>query len=104
MLTTYVQQRLQANWGDKAESMDCRVEAVLCDYCSGWRCYLYAQNPEDPDEFKAILKGYGVQTAEVYMSSLVTMYNREGEPLQVDYEFRPRKASILFKQLQQEAS
>ncbi len=92
--------KLKNNWGDKANSMDCMVEVRVYDPLSSWECYIFAMNPDNEDEISCIIKGFFVEIVEAWsVKEIMSRFNSEGESLQIDYEYRPRKAAELFKTL-----
>lgn len=102
MLTTNQLKRLRANWGEKADAMECNAEVKVYDPQSKWECYLLAINPDDDDELICIVKGFGKEITTWSMSGLALLYNDQGEGVQIDHEFRPRKASEVFKNINAE--
>ncbi len=102
MLTTKQLEKLKASWGEKASSMACMCEVRIYDPLSPWSCYIYAVNPDDEDEISCIITGFEVETCTWRLSELTSRFNAEGEPPQVDYEYRPRRAAELFKILSEE--
>ncbi len=101
MLNYNQKQKLMSNWGEKANSMSCNVELKVYDPLSSWECFVYALNPEDEDEICCIIRGFGVEVCLWSLTELSERYNVEGEYAEVDYEYRPRKASEVFKILNQ---
>lgn len=99
MLNQQQKEKLKANWGDKADSMACKAEVRVYDPTSPWRCYIYAMNPEDENQVCVLVRGFEVETCEMDMRDLQSMFNVEGEGPIVDMEFRPRQVSQLFKLL-----
>lgn len=103
MLSNSQREKLKASWGEKASSMACMAEVRVYDPLSPWECYIYALNPENEDEICCIIKGFFVEVTEWRLSELASRFNAEGEPVQVDYEYRPRRAAELFKILNERA-
>lgn len=103
MISHSQKEKLKASWGDKASSMACMAEVRVYDPLSPWECYIYALNPENEDEICCIIKGFFVEVCEWRLSELASRFNANGEPVQVDYEYRPRRAAELFKSLNQGA-
>lgn len=101
MLNTNQLEKLKANWGDKANSLDCLAEVRVYDPLSSYECFIYALNPEDNDEIQCIINGFGVAMERWSLKDLFSSFNGEGDPLQVDHEYRPRNAQVLFKILQE---
>jgi len=102
MLSHSQTEKLKANWGEKANSMACMAEVRLYDPLSLWECYIYALNPEDDDEIECIIKvGRNCRpTLEQWqLSHIQALFNAHGEGVQVDQEYRPRRAAELFKKL-----
>lgn len=68
---------------------------------SSWECYIYAVNPEDEDEVLCIINCFDVTTDKCSLKELSSMFNSQGEGLQIDHEYRPRNAQVLYKILQE---
>jgi hypothetical protein len=103
MINLKQKEKLMASWGEKASSMACMAEVRVYDPLSPWECYIYALNPEDEDEICCIIKGFFVEVCDWRLSELSNRYNADGERVQIDYEYRPRRAAELFKILNQGA-
>lgn len=99
MLNNKQKEKLLSSWGEKASSMACMAEVRVYDPLSAFECYIYALNPEDEDEILCIIKSSSVSADKWKLSELRSCYNSEGEPLQIDYEYRPRIASEILKRL-----
>ncbi len=91
--------KLFKNWGENAESMACLAEVRFFDPLSKWECYIYALNPENVDDIACIIKWHQVEVCNWKLSQLLRLYNEHGECPIVDTEYRPRRASELFKKL-----
>lgn len=95
-------ERLQENWGEKADALACNAEVRLYDPMSAWECYIYAQNPENDDEVMCIIstgKNSEISIEEWTLDAIRFLYNGEGVGVDRDDEYRPRLASEVFKQL-----
>ena len=79
--------------------LGCMVLVRFYDPKSGWDCYVYAQNPQEPDEIMAITVGWRVETGVYHLSSILGMYDQHGNPPQKDPDFRPVSVACLLKQL-----
>lgn len=101
MLSHNQKEKLKASWGEKASSMACMAEVRVFDPLSPWECYIYALDPEDEDTICCIIKGFFVEVCEWRLSEVASRFNANGEPVQVDTEYRPRRAAELFKILNQ---
>lgn len=100
MLSEKIQQKLQKNWGEKSDSLQCNVECRIYDPSSKWEWFLYAQNPNDPDEICYI--SHECVLDIITMGSLMalqTLFNRHGEFMELDREFKPRNAASLWQHL-----
>ncbi len=94
--------KLKANWGARAEALACFAEVRLFDECSPWQCYLLAMNPDNEDEvFCIISPDLKTQPEATFWSiqDIFSLFNNQGEGVQVDYDYRPRRAAELFKKL-----
>lgn len=103
MISHSQREKLKASWGDKASSMACMAEVRVYDPLSPWECYIYAMNPDNEDEICCIIKGFFVEVCEWRLSEIASRFNANGEPVEVDHEYRPRRAAELFKILNQGA-
>lgn len=102
MLTHNQKQKLMSSWGDKADALACLAEIRLYDPLSFWQCYLYALNPEDENEVDCIVKVGRDQPATTerwFLSNIFNLFNRFGEGVEVDIEYRPQSAFKLLKKL-----
>jgi hypothetical protein len=98
-------EKLKANWGDKAESMACMAEVRVYDPLSFWECYIFAQNPEDENEIMCLIHTNKLSSPGVSkwtLQELCALYNQDGEGVEVDQEYRPRRTAELFKILNKE--
>ena len=102
MISQLHREKLLKNWGDKASSMACMAEVRVYDPLSLWECYIFALNPEDNDEIECIVKVGKNQPATVekwFITNIEGLFNSNGEGVEVDKEYRPRRAAELFKKL-----
>lgn len=102
MLNNKQIEKLTANWGEKADSMACFAEVRVYDPLSFWECYIFALNPEDNDEIDCIVKVGKDQAPTVerwFLTNIKGLFNYHGEGVQLDNEYRPRRAAELFKKL-----
>ena len=100
MITTEQSKKLKANWGVKADSMACLAELRVYDPLSSWQCYIFAQNPENDNEIMCLISGgknLEPMVTEWTLHELSLLYNAHGEGVQIDQEYRPRRAAELFK-------
>lgn len=99
MLTQALKDKLKANW-PLAESMYCKAEMRVYDPLSHWQCYILAMNPADENEVACILSSKFNCSFTVWtLNDIQNLFNAEGEKPIIDYEYRPKLASQLFKQL-----
>ncbi len=94
--------KLKSSWGDKATSMACMAEVRVYDPLSSWECFIFAMNPEDEDEIECIVKVSKHQPPSVerwFVTNIKGLFNQEGEGVEVDKEYRPRRTAELFKKL-----
>lgn len=102
MLNNKQIEKLNANWGERADSMACYAEVRIYDPSSYWECYIYALNPEDNDEIDCIVKVGRDQPPCVerwFLTNIKGLFNSQGESVEVDNEYRPRRTAELFKKL-----
>ena len=99
MITYDQREKLKKNWGEKADSLQCKAEVRLYDDQSTWECFIYAMNPQDEDDVKLILKGFTVEICDGSMDALRSMFNANGEPLKRDYHYIPRMADTIYRKL-----
>lgn len=97
-LTELEKQRLQANW-PVADSMACKAIARFYDQDGPWECYVFAQDPQDQDSIACIIGGVTVEISDWSLAALEGLYNSLGEKVIKDESFRPRLASIVYKNL-----
>ena len=102
MLNAKQKQALLKNWGEKADALECLAEVRFYDPTSTWECYIYALNPQDEDECDCIVKVSHQQRATIerwFLSNIALVFNRDGESVQIDEDYRPRVASEILKKL-----
>lgn len=102
MLNNAQQKRLNENWGVLMECLECYAIVRLYDANGPWQCYLIAINPDDQEEVYCIISAGKNLPAEVTyfsMQDISCLYNALGERVQVDYEYRPKMAKTLLKEL-----
>lgn len=100
MIPEKTKEKLRPNWGGAAESMNCYAEVRLYD-SAGWEAYVYALNPEDDDEILCIAHGVEVSIEQGSLKELIVIAGASGHDIMVDDEYRPQRASELFKKLTQ---
>ncbi len=94
--------KLMTFWGDQAESMACMAEVRVYDPLSDWQCYIYAVNPNNDDEIMCLIcvgKGALPMPTHWTLSELKRLYNSQGEGVEVDREYRPRRVDEIYKKL-----
>ena len=104
MISEYRTNRLKSNWGDQASSMNCLAEVRVYDPLSAWECYIYALNPEDGDEVECIVKvgkDHPACVEKWFLTNIFSLFNRYGEGVKIDREYRPCRAAELLKKLNQ---
>lgn len=102
MLNDKQKQNLIHNWGEKADALACLSEVRVYDPASTWECYIYALNPEDEDECDCIVKVSSKQRATIerwFLTNISSLFNSEGEGVQIDEDYKPRMACELMKKL-----
>ena len=105
MLNPLQRKQLIENWGEKAESLDCKAFVRFFDKQSHWQCYVFALNPENFDEILCIIQAGKRGEATVTDWSLKEIslaYNSEGEAPRIDKEYRPIYVQELLKKLRKE--
>lgn len=99
MLTSKQIKRLVANWGERADALDCNAEARIYDPMSKWECYIYALEPTEQDEIACIINGETVELTTWMLADLRTVFNSLGEGPQNDLGFIPIRITRLLKKL-----
>lgn len=99
MIDQAMKKRLMNNFGEKADSMECKAEVVLYDPASSWVCYLYSLDPSDGDTVDCLINT-AVDTfiMKGSLQELELLYNNEGDGIKIDKEYRPRQVSQIYKQ------
>lgn len=103
MINAYQKKILKENWGDKADCLSCLAEVRLYDALSFWQCFIYAMNPENENEIMCIVsagKNLQPENTEWTMSEISSLYNSDGEGVEMDFGFRPRRALEILKTLE----
>ena len=98
-----IKERLFKNWGVMAETFQCNAEVRLYDALSCWECYLLAINPENEDEafIFSIDEMRHLEIGIDSLSHILSTWNSEGEFMEIDGTFVPRKANALLEILKQ---
>lgn len=97
-------QKLMKNW-DFSDSLQCNAEIRLYDPMSSFQCYIIAMYHEDEDTIYCIIQTNKCSPpiATLYtVLQLDEMYNEHGEGLEIDVEYRPRRAQEILTQLKTE--
>jgi hypothetical protein len=90
---------LMQNWGDKAQALDCLAYTRFYDPLSSWECYIYAVNPEDPDEILCIIHGEFTSVEVWNIKALFTLFNAHGENLLLDQEYVAQNVRTILNNL-----
>jgi hypothetical protein len=100
MIDEKIKKSLKANWGDKADSLDCYAEIRFFDPLSSWCCYIFAMN-EDEDLIHCLIYSgaMGGQIYTLHPDFIFQAYNRNGEFPEIDKEFRRTKITKLLERL-----
>lgn len=102
MINSAKKKKLMEAWGAPAENMECLAQVRVYDALSPWQCYILAMNPADGDEISCIISALQVEVCMWSLAELGKLYNSDGEPVLIDKEYRPRKASEIYKKLQKD--
>jgi hypothetical protein len=102
MLNSDKMKKLKDNWRESGWKSDCKAEAKFYDPASKWSCYIIAVDPRDEDTILCILQGESVEMAEWRLSELATRFNRDGEYVKEDPEYRPIAVETLLNRLRQD--
>lgn len=99
-METKIKERLKANWGEKADALDCFAEVRFFDPLSSWCCYIFAMD-QDEETINVLLysDAIGVEVCTILLSDISFMYNEEGQSPKLDTEYRRTKVSELLKRL-----
>lgn len=95
-------ERLNKNWGIRADCLECYAEARIFDPSSSWECYLLAIDPNDIDQCAVIIvdEWHNIWTIQTTLYYLLGRYNENGELMEWDTTFVRRHAGELLKILQ----
>jgi hypothetical protein len=100
MLTQKLKDILKANWGDKADALDCYAEVKLMDPLSSWACYIFAMDPNE-EVVNCLLysDAMGVEIYPQCIYNIQGMYNEHGEHPVIDTEYRRTRVTELLRRL-----
>jgi len=98
MLSKEGKDRLQANW-ENVDALACMAEFRLYDPSSDWECYILGMNPFDQDQVYVIVADKCLFIGNAILSDLIYRYNQDGEFMEIDNSFVPRKADKLLETL-----
>ncbi len=94
-------QRLLKNWGESADSLQCKAEIRLYDAESGWECFIYAINTDDLNEIKCIIHAESLEICDWTIEELKNCYNYCGDAPTIDYDFVPRECNEIIRSLKE---
>lgn len=100
MLSESIKDNLKANWGEKADALECLAPIKIhgIDYDGEWCCFIFAMNPEDEDEVMTLTRDR--QDYELMLWSVDYIFNlfgNDGEYVKIDHEYKPRNVKTLLK-------
>lgn len=96
MIPAQTLNKLAGQWGESADSLQVKALVRLWTVFGDWQCYLYAY---DGDRFKCLMGCYGaLEDGYITMAEIISAYDYNGEPAQIDREFRPRLAYEILKE------
>ncbi len=96
MLNEEIKKRLKTNWGEKADALDCYAEVRYIDRISTWSCYVYALD-EDDDTIMCFIPEAFHQLVTWSLKDLYSCYDRDGEPMTIDEEYRRTRVTELIR-------
>lgn len=100
LIAQKIMDKLKANWGEKADALDCYVEVKLIDPISSWCCYVFAMD-ENEEMINCILYSDAIGP-EIYtqcISDIYSMYNEHGGHPVIDQEFRRMRVVNVLRRL-----
>ena len=100
MLSEQIKDKLKANWGDRAGALDCLayVKVIGMEDGLNWACFIYAMDPQDPDQIETITRDY--QDREIMswnINDLFALYNKQGSYVYVDKDYKPKNVKDILK-------
>lgn len=100
MLNKKILDKLQENWGERANSLNCYAEVRFYDPFSSWSCYLFAMDPMEQDDIQCLVsEGEFFCIIHWKLHQLYSAYNCEGNSPFLDDEYRPIHMSTLVKRM-----
>ena len=95
--------KLQANWGDKADSYDCYAWMRLYDPESRWECYVYAIDPLNEQGAKVcVYNGTWVFSQVNLDEMMVSFVCENGRAPRHDLDFKGKHLKNILKGYQPE--
>lgn len=97
MIPEHHKEQLQKNWMLR-DTLEYLAEFRIYDSLSDFELFPLAI--EDDQVYCMVGKGLcmPLQTVHMHIKDLENMYNRDGEQLEIDHEYRKRKAKDILKQ------
>lgn len=101
MIPEKIKEVLKANWGEKADALNCYAEIKFIDPLSSpWACYIFAM--DESEEIVHCLFSIAHRGSEIIslnLQDIYNSYNGEGEHPIIDEEFRRMRVTELLKRL-----
>lgn len=91
-------QNLMGNWVAR-ESFTTLAEVRVIDPASSWEWYIFAINPEYPDEIMVVVNGWELTVEQLSYTELTEMRNLFGDELEVDNSYRPMPVHKIITEL-----
>jgi hypothetical protein len=97
MISEQNKDKLKENWGEKADGLDCLAYVKVVGAERDWACFIFAMNPENEDEVMTITRDFhDYEIMEWSVKDLFALYNKEGEYVYVDKEYKPKNVKTLL--------
>jgi hypothetical protein len=94
--------KLQSQWGESSSAMSAYCLCRVFERNNRHEFFIYAQDPMENDKLLSIERSgmFLVPDSLISKWELEHLYDLEGEPFEIDPDFRPMRADLLYKKLQ----
>lgn len=99
MINHSTRMQLLDNWGDEMYALEKLAPVKFHEPHSGFECYVIALDHEDNDTIYVLVHNKEISISLWSLRDLYLWMNRNGDKLEVDDEYRPRKAKEIFSRL-----
>lgn len=101
MLSKQIKDKLKANWGEKANSLECvaYVKVHGLDYAPEWAVFIYAMDPNDENAILTLTRDRHDYESQLFwdLNDLFNLFGENGDFATIDKEYKPKSMKTLLK-------